>query len=116
MEEGGGEAIQVFLRLKPSKRPSPFIKLAAGAKDDDDDAGQEEPRQLPQVGGSQLRLESSISFGARRIILFISPKSISAWPSTCRRRTRPRSAASSTTTRRTTPSPSTAFLRWTRRR
>ena len=51
-EEGGGDAIQVFLRLKPSKRPSPFIKLAAGAADDDDagQEGAEQRRQLPQVG------------------------------------------------------------------
>lgn len=48
---GGGseEAIQVYLRLKPSKRPSSNIKLAAGGHEQEVNVDGDGRRQLPQV-------------------------------------------------------------------
>lgn len=57
---GDGEAIQVYLRLKPSKRPSSYIKLAAVGTANADDGDEEESsesgsdRRLPQVRAEMM--------------------------------------------------------------
>lgn len=57
---GDGEAIQVYLRLKPSKLPSSYIKLAAAGtanyEDGDEGSGSGSDRRLPQVRANVFSL------------------------------------------------------------
>ena len=109
---GGGETIKVFLRLKPSNRPSPYIKVAGGGRPDEGKQGEKEAA-LPRV---RVALDWCVIwlFAATPtlILVFSTKRTPSGWLLTCPRPTPRRWAATSTTTRRTINSPLTASLTW----